>query len=117
MSSLEIHLEQAKYNEELAAKLKQQSCGDWSITALFYSALHYVNHAIPDCQKFDTHVDRNDYLRINRPDVYTLFSPLSVRSRQVRYYPEMARNARVSTGVVVPQVEIYLAKLKAILNV
>jgi len=43
MADYNVHLSQAKHNEEMANKLAQDPpYHDWGITAAFYSAIHYL---------------------------------------------------------------------------
>lgn len=43
MASKDAHLRQAAHNEELYNRLLNTKFLDWAITAVFYSALHYID--------------------------------------------------------------------------
>lgn len=47
MASAAQHLDQARHNEQFAQELlgaNPVEYPDWAVTAVFYAALHYVNH-------------------------------------------------------------------------
>lgn len=109
--------EQAESNERVADELRRLSFGDWAITALFYAGLHYVNEMIPECQKFERHVDRDDFLKINRPSIWPKYKALLRKSYDVRYKPSEASKARRSTGVIYSEIKSVLDSLKENLGI
>jgi hypothetical protein len=48
MASKEVHLAQARHNEDAALQLKDTDFYDWGCTAAFYSALHYIEAGFND---------------------------------------------------------------------
>jgi len=43
MPSIDEHLEQARHNEDLLTGLDRDQFGDWAMTVLFYSGLHWID--------------------------------------------------------------------------
>lgn len=96
------HLQQGKENEQLArALLALDSCyKDWVITLIFYAALHYIYSKLPVSDIPHTHEEAKPLiLQSCGGDVFKLYSDLSDKSRNARYYPAIAEAYRNSSLV------------------
>jgi hypothetical protein len=83
MADYDIHLSQAKHNEEVAKKLvKEPPCHDWGITAAFYAAIHYF-----ECWLF------------NRAEKHTETSIPVGEDRKFLYTPHAWREKLVETNL------------------
>lgn len=94
------HLEQAKFNEELAMALNalRVPCRDWIVTLCFYSALHYANSKK---QLPENHYDAiNSFISIQfGAPAYTAYKNLYDKSRNARYRPTIAKAYRVNQQI------------------
>ena len=43
MPDTRVHLDQARHNEAFFSEMSLDLYGDWAVTVLFYSALHYID--------------------------------------------------------------------------
>jgi hypothetical protein len=93
MPSFDEHLSKARKNQEFAASLRLDTptCVGWALTALFYSALHYVEaYNAKYHHHCDNHKQRND--EIVRNDVlvpiWADYSDLANFSWNARYRPK-----------------------------
>ena len=89
MPSKRQHLKQAAHNEELLTRFNLVGLGfeDWAVTALFYSALHYVEAFFHEKfnRHYTNHPDRDDAVARCLPHCYDEYHELKNDSREVRY--------------------------------
>lgn len=90
MPALKKHIQQAEKNEEFFSSfnLKNTRFLDWAITALFYSALHYVDaYLATKSQHPFNHRDRGQWLtkEQNLKYIYYDYEELKNRSEDARY--------------------------------
>lgn len=98
MPHASVHLAQATSNEALATRLLGPHL-DWSVTAAFYAALHYVEvwrFTTPSPHSFD-HADRANYLRVNLVTAFISYRYLEERSKIARYLDATSRVAGTSS--------------------
>ena len=91
MPTKEEHLIQAERNEKLAATLAHTQYTEWTVTVLFYAAVHYIEAFLAVRQiHCDQHSERNEYVR-KIPQLRTIgreYLRLRTISRQARYYAQ-----------------------------
>lgn len=89
MPSQKQHLSQASHNEKLVSnyKLLDSEFTDWAITALFYSALHYVEAYFATKYNWHhrKHEKRNPAIRRCLPHCYDDYKQLKYDSEEARY--------------------------------
>jgi len=81
------HLAKAQANESLSVALQSGASLDWSVTVLFYAALHLVEATLAPQAHSRTHVERDATIRQHpqlRP-IYGHYRELKERSLQARY--------------------------------
>lgn len=91
------HLAQGKENEQLArALIALDSCyKDWVVTLAFYAALHYAYSRLPATNVPHTHQDAKPLILQHCGNTaFGLYSDLSDKSRNARYYPVLAKAYR-----------------------
>ena len=113
------HLLQGKENERLArALMALDSCyKDWVITLSFYSAVHYIYSKLSTLEVPHTHEDAKPIiLKDCGISVFKIYSNLSDKSRNARYYPILAETYRRSPVVAIDAL-ISLDKLKVELGI
>lgn len=100
MHNPSVHLEQAKFNEELAMALNalRVPCRDWIVTLCFYSALHYANSKK---QLPENHHDAvNSFIPAQfGTSAYTAYKTLYDKSLNARYRPVIAKTYRSSQQI------------------
>lgn len=110
------HEDLAKDNEKISKYLKKGGYGDWALTAVFYSALHWVHVAHPNCPK--GHGNRRNYLANNVDRAtFTIYEFLRNESENTRYEPPLAEHARDNADLKYPLVFNQLTQLKIKLKV
>jgi len=113
----EQHLEQATRNEKLAAEvLVHTRYCDWTVTVLFYAAIHYIEAflAVQRIHCFD-HAERSEKVRII-PQLRTIgkqYESLRTTSRQARYQalpitPDDVKRAEQNLATVRSQIKYVL---------
>jgi hypothetical protein len=89
MPAAETHRACAAYNEEFYAKLDQTVDGGWAVTALFYSALHYVDAFLAERENAHPgdHGERDRMIKANHTTdgVRNHYRRLQDKSRDARY--------------------------------
>lgn len=91
--NVDDHLSQAAHNAALNNYLDYDNSPfiDWSITATFYEALHYIDSyyvrvAGLGARPFKNHIERKNWMRKHLPlPIYTNYEMLESRSRNARY--------------------------------
>lgn len=81
------HIAKAQANESLSVALQAGGSLDWSVTVLFYAALHLVEATLAPQMHSRTHVERDATIRRHlqlRP-IYGHYRELKERSLQARY--------------------------------
>ena len=93
------HLAQAQRNESLSRALQAGPSLDWSVTLLFYAALHLVEATLAPQTHSRTHVERDRTVRQHPQlrSIYGHYRELKERSLQARY------DCRAFTLPFVPQ--------------
>lgn len=102
MPTVKQHLDQARFNEELAEYLDGSPYPDWRATALFYSAVHYVGayfESLNPPRRFGKHSDRDAAIQNDNhiSAIWEDYRDLKDWSRKTRYScikPEVAHFAR-----------------------
>lgn len=95
MPQSKFHLDQARKNEEFFRQfdLATSRYFDWAVTALFYSALHYLDACLHEHRPRqqlagyhpETHEQRTPLIGRNFPRVYRSYRELKDRSEDARY--------------------------------
>src|SRR5437660_26588 len=92
MASTAQHVDQAERNERLYRLLQQDQAGwtDWQITALFYSAVHYVDAYLvsigePEPRSHEARALAIARIQLLRQSVAIHFTALKDFSRDARY--------------------------------
>ena len=102
MPSKERHLEQARHNRTFFKAIDLDAFPDWAMTALFYTAIHYVDAVL--AVESNTHPDRHDSRdsEVAKSPVlngiYDEYRKLKTDSFNARYNPPFKRD-RVYIGV------------------
>jgi hypothetical protein len=88
LSSKDEHLDKARHNEQAAAAFPS-AYRDWSVVAIFYSALHYIEIQLSiegtnptSHEKRDPIIAKHHLLR----NIWNPYKKLNVLSRNARYY-------------------------------
>ncbi len=88
MPTLEMHLAQARHNEELAVDLLPTQFTDWAATCCFYAGLHYIEaylHTLEiSCQNHglrESEIRRHNVTRA----IYKEYGRLKAWSESARY--------------------------------
>lgn len=93
MADLTVHISQAEHNEKLASFLLDKPFFDWSITACFYSAIHFFEARL----FFDASDISNKHSESSMPVESSgefKYSPHSWRAKQIKdNYPQEAWKA------------------------
>jgi hypothetical protein len=83
------HLGQATRNEKLAATLSKTEYREWTVTVIFYSAVHYIEAFLAGHgHHCDDHAERNERIA-EIPQLRTIrkeYDTLRTLSRQARYH-------------------------------
>lgn len=113
MADFEIHISQAKHNEEVAKKLvNEPPYHDWGITAAFYAAIHYfeawlylqpeqhTETSIPIDEegklKYTPHAWREELIKNKlNEDAFESFRKLRVASETARYLSFFRKGTKV----------------------
>lgn len=93
MPSVQQHIQQANHNERLRQQLDTLNIIDWTITVMFYTALHKVDAFLANVNihpKKHTSGDPNDF---GRNQYVNTFFPLDKHKSYCRLY-NASRNAR-----------------------
>lgn len=87
---MEKSLKHAKHNESLCRFLsKKPVFSDWMITAIFYTALHYVSHKLirsHDIKNLKNHAKRNEAVQNYFPEIFGEYAYLLKESYNARYF-------------------------------
>ena len=89
MATQAEHIKQAERNEKLAETLARTAYHEWTVTVLFYSALHYVNAIlVVSGEKIDSHGQRQTLMWKNDTTkrIYNEYRTLETLSRNGRYH-------------------------------
>jgi len=97
MSTKDEHLKQAGHNFEFYQSIDSKKYSDWAVTALYYSALQFVDaflakHRITPGQ----HDQRDQHMNLH-PELKAIaihYFKLKSASRTARYYPSSAFSDR-----------------------
>ncbi|SRR6266699_513639 len=84
------HLAQADHNEKFYEQIDRNSFGDWAVTALFYTAVHYVNSYLEaKSQRPANHEERGRLIRSHAKTsgFFNNYERLRVRCWAARYDP------------------------------
>jgi hypothetical protein len=116
----EEHLNQASRNEKLAQSLAQTEYREWTVTVLFYVAVHYIEAFLAvrhlHC---DDHSERSEKIR-QIPELRKIakeYDALRTLSRQARYHalpiqPEDVNIAQQKLDVIRAQINYVLTGKK-----
>lgn len=84
------HVNQAKFNEQLVVFLDGTAYPDWRATAVFYTAVHYVQAyfiSLTPPRRFDRHKDRDTAIENDKHicAIWNNYRSLKDWSRRTRY--------------------------------
>ena len=112
------HLDQAAHNEAFFASIEVATYSDWAVTALFYSALHYVDAYLARQGHEDPgDHDMRDTLMRNYPvtrAVWNEYRRLKSFSRSARYYAARFKPGEV-TGLRLGSLEPIKDRIRSVL--
>lgn len=100
MTNHNWHYAQSLHNEKLSLdvlRTTQSEYNDWSITSMFYSALHLINAHCMDCDMPipTTHFERTEMVKNNLSHIREAYQNLLALSMQSRYttpYSDMSES-------------------------
>jgi len=120
MGSSASHLDKAKHNENFIMQLKKIDSfqkpvfPDWIVTAIFYSALHYVDSKLavvapPLFKHPSNHAERNTAVACYLPNISKYYFFLKNKSEYARYFPYSEK--RIPSKTIITCLR-YLAKIR-----
>lgn len=90
MPDVSTHLQQATHNEAFFSGINLDVYGDWAVTVLFYTALHYIDAYLATVGQLDpgSHDVRDSLIGRYAPtrQVWREYRRLKSFSRSARYY-------------------------------
>lgn len=103
MPSRQEHLDKAEHNENIARQIlmPNNSCLDWAVIALFYSAAHYVDAYIMQIlPEPSSHEERFDYIRRANRHLYPVYRNLFDEGWKARYDVYNIDSSRLQTEII-----------------
>lgn len=114
MPSRDEHLAKAKHNEQAASALSPEY-RDWSVVAIFYAGLHYIEMQLAVEGSHPTSHDKRDPIIAKHhllQNIWYSYKNLNVLSRNARYYSVLILEKDVNNARTwLENIKSYLKKI------